>query len=89
MWKTTDRFVQQKRAKALENESKLKQASPLLLSTSYSSNKCTSSQVYIPNYNKPNPNLVGPPNTNGQPIKGEKQCESCDVSSIHFARLLE
>lgn len=36
MWKTTDRYVQQKRVKAVEAESKLK-------------------QVYIPNYNKPNP----------------------------------
>ncbi|XP_013170486.1 PREDICTED: metastasis-associated protein MTA3, partial [Papilio xuthus] len=39
MWKTTDRYVQQKRVKAVEAESKLK-------------------QVYIPNYNKPNPALV-------------------------------
>ncbi|KAL2098918.1 hypothetical protein ACEWY4_005398 [Coilia grayii] len=39
MWKTTDRYVQQKRLKAAEAESKLK-------------------QVYIPNYNKPNPNQL-------------------------------
>ncbi|XP_060684758.1 metastasis-associated protein MTA1-like isoform X4 [Hemiscyllium ocellatum] len=39
MWKTTDRYVQQKRLKAAEAESKLK-------------------QVYIPNYNKPNPNQI-------------------------------
>ncbi|XP_072929743.1 metastasis-associated protein MTA3 isoform X2 [Epargyreus clarus] len=39
MWKTTDRYVQQKRVKAAEAESKLK-------------------QVYIPNYNIPNPALV-------------------------------
>ncbi|XP_048486099.1 metastasis-associated protein MTA3 isoform X4 [Plutella xylostella] len=39
MWKTTDRYVQQKRVKAVEAESKLK-------------------QVYIPNYNKPNPALL-------------------------------
>uniref|UniRef100_A0A8C4Q708 Metastasis associated 1 family member 3 n=1 Tax=Eptatretus burgeri TaxID=7764 RepID=A0A8C4Q708_EPTBU len=42
MWKTTDRYVQQKRLKAAEAESKLK-------------------QVYIPNYNKPNPNQIAPP----------------------------
>ncbi|XP_056624315.1 metastasis-associated protein MTA1 [Triplophysa dalaica] len=39
MWKTTDRYVQQKRLKAAEAEGKLK-------------------QVYIPNYNKPNPNQL-------------------------------
>lgn len=41
MWKTTDRYVQQKRVKAVEAESKLK-------------------QVYIPNYNKPNPAAINP-----------------------------
>ncbi|XP_061896958.1 metastasis-associated protein MTA1 isoform X2 [Entelurus aequoreus] len=50
MWKTTDRYVQQKRLKAAEAESKLK-------------------QVYIPNYNKPNPNQLTnnakPPLVNG------------------------
>ncbi|XP_047994284.1 metastasis-associated protein MTA3 [Leguminivora glycinivorella] len=46
MWKTTDRYVQQKRVKAVEAESKLK-------------------QVYIPNYNKPNPALVS--NAGGKP----------------------
>jgi metastasis-associated protein MTA len=65
MWKTTDRFVAQKRAKAQEAETKLK-------------------QVYIPNYNKPNPNLVGPANTNGQPALGERPCDSCDVSDSSF-----
>ncbi|XP_014677878.1 PREDICTED: metastasis-associated protein MTA3-like [Priapulus caudatus] len=39
MWKTTDRYVQQKRVKAVEAENKLK-------------------QVYIPNYNKPNPAAI-------------------------------
>ncbi|XP_072121120.1 metastasis-associated protein MTA3 isoform X2 [Mobula birostris] len=46
MWKTTDRYVQQKRLKAAEAESKLK-------------------QVYIPTYNKPNPNQIL--NVNGKP----------------------
>ncbi|KAJ0173527.1 hypothetical protein K1T71_010676 [Dendrolimus kikuchii] len=46
MWKTTDRYVQQKRVKAVEAESKLK-------------------QVYIPNYNKPNPALIASSGTVG------------------------
>ncbi|KAI0243021.1 Metastasis-associated protein MTA1 [Lamellibrachia satsuma] len=56
MWKTTDRYVQQKRIKAAEAESKLK-------------------QVYIPNYNKPNPaQITG--KVNG--IDGQaRPCESC------------
>ncbi|XP_063221938.1 metastasis-associated protein MTA3 [Bacillus rossius redtenbacheri] len=67
MWKTTDRYVQQKRVKAVEAESKLK-------------------QVYIPNYNKPNPAVVnnnkGVVNgsSNGDtPIIG-KPCDSCGVT---------
>ncbi|KOB76599.1 Eukaryotic initiation factor 4A-III [Operophtera brumata] len=43
---TTDRYVQQKRVKAVEAESKLK-------------------QVYIPNYNKPNPALITTNNNSG------------------------
>ncbi|KAK0407607.1 hypothetical protein QR680_003492 [Steinernema hermaphroditum] len=34
-------------------------------------------QVYIPNYNKPNPNLVGPPNSTNTPTKSSSICESC------------
>ncbi|VIO99339.1 ELM2 domain containing protein [Brugia malayi] len=60
MWKTTNRYVEVKKNKAVEQESKLK-------------------QVYIPNYNKPNPNLVGPPNPSGQPMKGTSACESCQT----------
>ncbi|XP_076637774.1 metastasis associated 1-like isoform X4 [Colletes latitarsis] len=94
MWKTTDRYVQQKRVKAVEAESKLK-------------------QVYIPNYNKPNPPTTAPSaativplgnsnsNSNGKPASvlngnsngnmatdntgmlmvgvGGKPCESCQV----------
>ncbi|KAK2168603.1 hypothetical protein NP493_1170g00000 [Ridgeia piscesae] len=56
MWKTTDRYVQQKRIKAAEAESKLK-------------------QVYIPNYNKPNPaQITG--KVNGMDGMG-RPCESC------------
>ncbi|XP_063958581.1 metastasis-associated protein MTA1-like isoform X6 [Lytechinus pictus] len=80
MWKTTDRYVQQKRLKAAEAESKLK-------------------QVYIPTYNKPNPNQInvasnlgnrpsgliaggnplgqGPPQV--QPCA--RACESCHASN--------
>ncbi|KAG7492507.1 hypothetical protein MATL_G00015320 [Megalops atlanticus] len=72
MWKTTDRYVQQKRLKAAEAESKLK-------------------QVYIPTYNKPNPNQIGVSNgktatVNGASGPGSYQsvgsgagraCESC------------
>ena len=47
MWKTTDRYVQQKRVKAVEAESRLK-------------------QVYIPNYNKPNPAAL----SNGKMVNG-------------------
>lgn len=36
-------------------------------------------QVYIPNYNKPNPNLVGPPNPNNDLVKSTSPCESCQV----------
>ncbi|XP_072405332.1 metastasis-associated protein MTA1-like isoform X2 [Chiloscyllium punctatum] len=70
MWKTTDRYVQQKRLKAAEAESRLK-------------------QVYIPNYNKPNPNQINVNNTvskpgmvNGAGFPGQnggagRACESC------------
>lgn len=68
MWKTTDRYVQQKRAKAAEGESRLK-------------------QVYIPNYNKPNPNLVGPANPSAAPVQGQKPCESCSVCSYCYQGL--
>ncbi|XP_061651356.1 metastasis-associated protein MTA1 [Phyllopteryx taeniolatus] len=87
MWKTTDRYVQQKRLKAAEAESKLK-------------------QVYIPNYNKPNPNQLssnnpkpvalvngaagaaapGPPGQLGQgqnPPLLARACESCYTNSSY------
>jgi len=54
MWKTTDRYVQQKRIKAAEAESKLK-------------------QVYIPNYNKPNPAQI----TGMNGMEAGRACESC------------
>ncbi|XP_066967879.1 metastasis-associated protein MTA3 isoform X2 [Macrobrachium rosenbergii] len=71
MWKTTDRYVQQKRVKAVEAESKLK-------------------QVYIPNYNKPNPAALSngktPSMVNGNGTTVDvslsgKACESCHTTS--------
>nr|XP_053631150.1 metastasis-associated protein MTA1-like isoform X3 [Cherax quadricarinatus] len=67
MWKTTDRYVQQKRVKAVEAESKLK-------------------QVYIPNYNKPNPAALSngktPSMVNGADITvSGKACESCHATN--------
>ncbi|MBN3326038.1 MTA1 protein, partial [Atractosteus spatula] len=68
MWKTTDRYVQQKRLKAAEAESRLK-------------------QVYIPNYNKPNPNQINVNNAKTGLVNGSSSqaqsgnagwaCESC------------
>nr|CAB3264037.1 MTA protein [Phallusia mammillata] len=60
MWKTSDRYVQQKRLKANEAESKLK-------------------QVYIPNYNKPNPNQIKMVNGDS----GGKACEGCFSASSY------
>lgn len=39
-------------------------------------------QVYIPNYNKANPNLIGQVNTSQTLIKSATNCESCKVSFI-------
>uniref|UniRef100_A0A8C7TEC1 Metastasis associated 1 n=1 Tax=Oncorhynchus mykiss TaxID=8022 RepID=A0A8C7TEC1_ONCMY len=78
MWKTTDRYVQQKRLKAAEAESKLK-------------------QVYIPNYNKPNPNQLSAnsvkPGIVGGLVNGSgaaagtpglgRACESCYTISSY------
>ncbi|KAJ8414615.1 hypothetical protein AAFF_G00038170 [Aldrovandia affinis] len=58
MWKTTDRYVQQKRLKAAEAESRLK-------------------QVYIPNYNKPNPNQISANNSKASLVNGSgSQCQA-------------
>ncbi|XP_064601539.1 metastasis-associated protein MTA3-like isoform X2 [Liolophura sinensis] len=64
MWKTTDRYVQQKRIKAAEAESKLK-------------------QVYIPNYNKPNPAAInGKVNGVDGQMSG-RACESCYTANCN------
>ncbi|CAH1637854.1 unnamed protein product [Spodoptera littoralis] len=75
MWKTTDRYVQQKRVKAVEVESKLK-------------------QVYIPNYNKPNPALITSNSSSGKApavlnggtngtatVTAAQLCASCQVTN--------
>lgn len=75
MWKTTDRYVQQKRVKAVEAESKLK-------------------QVYIPNYNKPNPALITSNSSSGKApavlnggtngtatVTAAQLCASCQVTN--------
>uniref|UniRef100_A0A2A4JPS0 Metastasis-associated protein MTA3 n=1 Tax=Heliothis virescens TaxID=7102 RepID=A0A2A4JPS0_HELVI len=76
MWKTTDRYVQQKRVKAVEAESKLK-------------------QVYIPNYNKPNPALITSNSNSGKTtpavlnggtngtatVSAGQLCASCQVTN--------
>lgn len=69
MWKTTDRYVQQKRVKAVEAESKLKQV--------YIPNYTKPSPAIITN-NKSI--LNGTSNGNGSDImtlNGGKPCESC------------
>uniref|UniRef100_A0A8D0LBL5 Metastasis-associated protein MTA3 n=1 Tax=Sphenodon punctatus TaxID=8508 RepID=A0A8D0LBL5_SPHPU len=77
MWKTTDRYVQQKRLKAAEAESKLK-------------------QVYIPTYNKPNPNQISSNSGKSGAVNGAvatpyptqtsligRACESCYTTQSH------
>nr|CAD7198777.1 unnamed protein product [Timema douglasi] len=74
MWKTTDRYVQQKRVKAVEAESKLKQ----VYIPNY--NKANSSVI---NNNKG----VVNGSSNGEALIGGKACESCNatVSSQWYA----
>lgn len=89
MWKTTDRYVQQKRVKAVEAESKLKQVYiPNYTKTPAST---TGSTIVLGNSNnnsngKPSSVLNG--NSNGMPGEnsgilmvgvGAKPCEGCQV----------
>lgn len=75
MWKTTDRYVQQKRVKAVEAESKLKQV--------YIPNYAKPCPALITNNNK---NILNG-NSNGSSgieiltIGGGKPCESCSTSA--------
>lgn len=73
MWKTTDRYVQQKRVKAVEAESKLKQV--------YIPMYTRPSPAIITN----NRNILnGTSNSNGNDVlalNGVKPCESCATTS--------
>ncbi|XP_036384230.1 metastasis-associated protein MTA3-like [Megalops cyprinoides] len=70
MWKTTDRYVQQKRLKAAEAESKLK-------------------QVYIPTYNKPNPNQIGISNGKMAAVNGASGPASYQLAGSGAGRACE
>lgn len=74
MWKTTDRYVQQKRVKAVEAESKLKQV--------YIPNYTKPSPALITNNTKSSL-LNGTANGNNDilALTGGKPCESCSTSS--------
>jgi metastasis-associated protein MTA len=79
MWKTTDRYVQQKRVKAVEAESKLKQV--------YIPNYTKPNPALITNNNTSKSNLLnGTANGNNNDILalttsgGVKPCESCSSS---------
>ena len=79
MWKTTDRYVQQKRVKAVEAESKLKQV--------YIPNYTKPNPALITNNNTSKSNLLnGTANGNNNDILalttgGGKPCESCSTTS--------
>ncbi|XP_073422871.1 metastasis-associated protein MTA1 isoform X2 [Dendrobates tinctorius] len=74
MWKTTDRYVQQKRLKAAEAESKLKQV--------YIPN------YNKPNPNQINANSIKPAVVNGTVVQGQnlsgRACESCYTQSYQW-----
>lgn len=75
MWKTTDRYVQQKRVKAVEAESKLKQV--------YIPNYTKPNPALITNNSKSNL-LNGTANGNNDILaltSGGKPCESCSSAS--------
>jgi metastasis-associated protein MTA len=76
MWKTTDRYVQQKRVKAVEAESKLKQV--------YIPNYTKPNPALITNNNNNKNSLLnGTANGNNdiQALNGNKPCESCFTTS--------
>ncbi|CAJ0928485.1 unnamed protein product [Ranitomeya imitator] len=74
MWKTTDRYVQQKRLKAAEAESKLKQV--------YIPN------YNKPNPNQINANSIKPAVVNGTVVQGQnlsgRACESCYMMFVNY-----
>ena len=76
MWKTTDRYVQQKRVKAVEAESKLKQV--------YIPNYTKPNPALITNNNNNKNSLLnGTANGNNDimALNGNKPCESCFSTS--------
>jgi metastasis-associated protein MTA len=81
MWKTTDRYVQQKRVKAVEAESKLKQVyipnytkpNPALITNNSKSNLLNGTANG--NNNNNNNDILALTSSNGKP------CESCSSSS--------
>lgn len=76
MWKTTDRYVQQKRVKAVEAESKLKQV--------YIPNYTKPNPALITNNNNNKNSLLnGSANGNNEimALNGNKPCESCFSTS--------
>lgn len=73
MWKTTDRYVQQKRLKAAEAESKLKQ----VYIPNY--NKPSPNQISVNNVKASVVNGTGAP---GQSPVAGRACESCYMSSL-------
>lgn len=95
MWKTTDRYVQQKRVKAVEAESKLKQvyipnyAKPNAVSGI--ANATGGGNVLPSGKSVMNGNSV-PPSSNGNnndviTINGGKPCESCAETTSPQVRL--
>lgn len=74
MWKTTDRYVQQKRVKAVEAELKLKQVYVAKSGTTLSSPSSSSK-------NSGNVNIYNGTTTNGGPDVSNigKPCESCSI----------
>lgn len=89
MWKTTDRYVQQKRVKAVEAESKLKQVyipnytKPSAALITNSNSLATTTTTMNNNSGKNNNNILNG-NSNGGgaevlTISGGKPCESCST----------
>ncbi|KAM4662727.1 metastasis-associated protein MTA1 isoform 2-T2 [Discoglossus pictus] len=85
MWKTTDRYVQQKNLKVHVPEGGSTQELMKRLKAAEAESKLK--QVYIPNYNKPNPNQINvnnvkPAVVNGTAVQAQnmgagRACESC------------
>ena len=80
MWKTTDRYVQQKRVKAVEAESKLKQV--------YIPNYTKTNSGSINNPIKGNSFNGSTDIINIDEINGTKPCESCSTMSSNQVNIL-